>query len=354
MRIAILGAGVIGALTAYELSRDGRHSLTLLEAASEPAPASSGAALGVMMGVISHKSKGRPWRLRRDSLERYETLIPELEQLTGEQILFNRQGLVKPCYEADAAKRWSGLIERRRIQGYPLDWMGAEELRVRHPQVGGNPVGAVVSPRDRQVDPVALTRALVQAAIARGVTVRYSCPVTKLQPRPDGVVVNGEVYDRVVICAGLGSEALSAQLGEPLPMHPVLGQALELHCPQPLGSEPEPVFTAEDIHLVPLGSGRYWLGATLELPEGPVSETERRERLVALQQRAFEIWPGLAVATVVRRWQGDRPRPVGRPAPVIERLSVDPRIVRATAHYRNGVLLAPGTAMAVRELLPEA
>jgi glycine/D-amino acid oxidase-like deaminating enzyme len=354
MRIAIIGAGVIGALTAYELSGDGSHSLTLLEAASEPATASSGAALGVMMGVISHKAKGRPWRLRRDSLERYETLIPELEQLTGERILFNRQGLVKPCYETDAAERWAGLIERRRLQGYPLDWLGIDELWSRHPQVGGNPVGAVVSPRDRQVDPAVLTRALVQAAIARGVTVRYGHPVTELQPRPEGVVVDSEPYDRVVICAGLGSEALSAQLGEPLPMQPVLGQALELHCPQPLGPEPEPVFTAEDIHLVPLGSGRYWLGATLELPEGPMSDSDRRERLAALQQRALEIWPGLATATVVRCWQGDRPRPVGRSAPVIERLEMDPRLVRATAHYRNGVLLAPGTAMALRALLTEA
>ncbi len=108
MRIAILGAGVIGALTAYELSQNPAWTVTLLDAAAEPASGSSGAALGVMMGVISHRTKGRPWRLRRDSLERYETLIPELEQLTGERILFNRQGLVKPCYEADAAERWAG------------------------------------------------------------------------------------------------------------------------------------------------------------------------------------------------------------------------------------------------------
>lgn len=354
MRIAILGAGVIGALTAYELSQNPAWTVTLLDAAAEPASGSSGAALGVMMGVISHRTKGRPWRLRRDSLERYETLIPELEQLTGARILFNRQGLVKPCYEADAAERWAGLIERRRSQGYPLIWLNAEELQARHPQVAGNPVGAVVSPRDRQVDPAALTRALVRGAIARGVTARFDCPVTALQPRPEGVFVNGEGYDRVVICAGLGSDLLSAQLGESLPMEPVLGQALELVCSQPLGMEPEPVFTAEDIHLVPLGSGRYWLGATLELPEGPVSEAERQERLAALQRRALEIWPGLAAATVVRRWQGDRPRPVGRAAPVIERLAVDPRLLRATAHYRNGVLLAPGTAAMVRDLLMEA
>ena len=35
------------------------------------------------MGIISHKTKGRAWKLRKESLKRYETLLPELESLTG-------------------------------------------------------------------------------------------------------------------------------------------------------------------------------------------------------------------------------------------------------------------------------
>ncbi|NJL45328.1 MAG: hypothetical protein HC922_05420, partial [Leptolyngbyaceae cyanobacterium SM2_3_12] len=49
-----------------------------------PASGSTGAALGVAMAVISHKVKGRNWRLRQQSLQRYQTLIPELEASTGQ------------------------------------------------------------------------------------------------------------------------------------------------------------------------------------------------------------------------------------------------------------------------------
>ena len=47
-----------------------------------PAQAATGAALGRIDGdYISQKVKGRAWNLRRrDSIRRYQTLIPELEQ----------------------------------------------------------------------------------------------------------------------------------------------------------------------------------------------------------------------------------------------------------------------------------
>jgi glycine oxidase len=59
--------------------------------------------------------------------------------------------------------------------------------------------------------------------------------------------------------------------------------------------------------------------------------------------------PCLQDAEVLMRWHGWRPRPVGRPAPVIERCS--DRVILASGHYRNGVLLAPATALAVQEML---
>jgi len=52
--------------------------------------------------------------------------------------------------------------------------------------------------------------------------------------------------------------------------------------------------------------------------------------------------PWLERAQVVRQWQGLRCRPVGRPAPVLEQL--EPGLLVASGHYRNGVLLAPASA----------
>ena len=68
-------------------------------------------------------------------------------------------------------------------------------------------------------------------------------------------------------------------------------------------------------------------------------------------QQAIARFPALQTATILHQWYGLRPRPEGRPAPIIETLSGHPQILLATGHYRNGVLLAPATARQVREMI---
>ena len=94
IHIAIIGCGIIGALTAYELSQDNRFQITVFDR-QQPGQDSTGAALGVLMGVISHKKKGRRWHRCWAGLERYETLVPELEDITGQSIPFNQTGLLR-------------------------------------------------------------------------------------------------------------------------------------------------------------------------------------------------------------------------------------------------------------------
>jgi glycine/D-amino acid oxidase-like deaminating enzyme len=47
-------------------------------------------------------------------------------------------------------------------------------------------------------------------------------------------------------------------------------------------------------------------------------------------------------AEAIEQWSGLRARPVDRPAPLLETL--EPGLILASGHYRNGVLLAPATA----------
>jgi len=54
---------------------------------------------------------------------------------------------------------------------------------------------------------------------------------------------------------------------------------------------------------------------------------------------------------VLRQWQGLRARPLGRPAPLLEQL--EPGLLLASGHYRNGVLLAPATAAWVAEQIEQ-
>ena len=70
-----------------------------------------------------------------------------------------------------------------------------------------------------------------------------------------------------------------------------------------------------------------------------------------MKQTSIYLCPDLATGEILRTWQGLRPRPHQRPAPVIDRVGENGRVLVATGHYRNGVLLAPATAQLISEML---
>ncbi|MEA5466316.1 NAD(P)/FAD-dependent oxidoreductase [Leptothoe sp. PORK10 BA2] len=363
-RIAIIGCGIVGATIAYELSSHSDLEIHLIDQ-GDPAQGSTQAALGVLMGIISHKVKGRSWRLRRDSVERYKTLIPELEESLGRPIP-HIQGLLSLCFDPERLPHWQDLQEKRASQGYPLEIWSPDELRQHCPQIDAqNVAAAIYSPQDGQVHPQQLTLALVEAAQQRGVICHWQSPVLGLKTQ-SGYCSQLQLPDEsldvdfVIISAGLDSADLSQIGPEPLPMIPVLGQALEVELEHPLGTDNfQPVINGHDINLVPLGENRYWLGATVEFPPGgkavelplDVELVPNPEQLEQMRQLVTGFCPALIKARIVRHWSGLRPRPQGERAPVIKPLAGYENVILATGHYRNGVLLAPGTAVTVAELL---
>lgn len=344
----VVGCGIIGAMLAYELTRFGLQ-VTVLDR-QPPAQAATGAALGVLMGVISQKTKGRAWRMRQISTARYAELIPELEATLGRALPWNPQGILKLGFAEDDWAKWQVLAELRQQQGWRLELWSPDQVMAHCPQVQPPDLKAgLYSPQDCQVDPTALTLALVEAAQRQGASFRFDVEVQRLSADGRLQTSAGELgADWIVIAAGLGSAPL-LPLSQ-VALAPVLGQAIRVRTTKPLGRpEFQPVITGQDIHLVPLGGCEYWVGATVEFD--PTEHQPVPERLEEVWQGAVSLWPELAAAVRISSWSGLRPRPVNRPAPVVEPLAGYPRVLLATGHYRNGVLLAPATAHIVREAI---
>jgi glycine oxidase len=155
--------------------------------------------------------------------------------------------------------------------------------------------------------------------------------------------------EQVVVAAGPWSGAF----GEEARVRPVKGQSLRLRDPAGPGllqrvvrwGQPNPGY------LVPRGDGRYVLGATQE--EQGFDTAVTALGVHDLLRDAAELVPGVLELEVEEAIAGLRP---GTPdnAPILGRSRSDPRIVWATGHYRNGVLLAPVTAdLVVAELTGE-
>jgi len=358
MNVVIIGCGVIGATIAYELSRVPGLNITVIDQ-NPPAQASTGAALGVLMGAISQKIKGKAWQMRSESIQRYETLIPELVALTGREIPFNRQGLLHLCFLGEDMTGWEKLAEVRHSQGWQLEVWDRERVNLCCPQLSSDRItGAVYSPQDRQVDPTALTLALIEASSLRGVTFKFGVGVGGMPSSIEGsevkcpeieTSVGNITADWFVVAAGLGSSLLTAQLRQPVDIRPVLGQAWHLRLGSPLAADFQPVITGDDVHIVPVGQSDYWIGATVEFPTSERLLPDP-DYLESVRQQAIAFCPELAKAEIIRTWSGLRPRPEGRPAPIIEKLPGS-NILLATGHYRNGVLLAPATARAIYEMI---
>ena len=355
-QVAIVGCGVVGAAIAYHLSQLPHLQITVFERQA-PAQGATGASLGVLMAAISTKTKGNNLRMRLASVQRYNEWIPQLEALTGRKIPFNRQGILRLCFAEDDLTRWRSLAAIRYQQGWRLELWDPAQIAQQLPHINLERVtGAIYSPDDRQVDPTALTLALVAAAQHNGVEFRWgesvvTSPVQSGRCQVIQTEVASYAVDWLIVAAGLGSTALTGQLGATIDIRPVLGQAMQMQVPHSLGhTDLQPMITGEDTHLVPLGAGNYWVGATVEFrePESDAEPTPDPLALELVKQRAIALWPDLAQAEIVRQWVGLRPRPEGRPAPIIERLPGYENVIVATGHYRNGILLAPATAERVR------
>ncbi len=357
-KIAIIGGGIIGAAIAYELSKLPHLNITLIDQQT-PATGSTGAALGVLMGVISRKTKGRAWQLRQTSMNRYDSLITELESLTNIPIPYNRQGIVMLCYTEPELEKWQKLLKIRASQGQQLSIWSPQQLQSQCPHLSlDNIIAAIYSPGDRQVNPTILTQALITAATLHGVNSQLGVTVENILPHPDDncyqINSNKDTFmvNKIVLAAGLGSTPLTASLNSPLDIRPVLGQAIHLKLPQPLGNPHfQPVITANDVHLVSLGKGEYWLGATVEFPDETEAVIAQASLLEQMRQQAIAFCPTIAQANIISTWSGKRPRPQGQSAPLIGKLPGYDNILFATGHYRNGVLLAPATAIAIRDIL---
>jgi glycine oxidase len=358
-KIVIIGCGVIGATIAYELSLIPELEITVIEK-NTCASGATGAALGILMGAISGKTQERAWKLRETSLKRYQSLIPELEAQTGLKIPVNQDGIVKLLFAEDKLEKWEKLQQIRADRGWKLEIWDRKQLQQNCPQINqNNLIGAVYSPQDCQINPQILTETLVKSASLNGVTFQFGIGLD----RYDWKTGNGKLQqikttkekldlDYLIVAAGLGTTPLTESLLEKLDIRPVLGQAIKFKLDFDLGlNNFQPVITGNDLHIVPLGNRQYWLGATVEFPDDEGSVTAESKLLEEVQQNAIAFYPSLAYATILKTWQGKRPRPYGQAAPIIGKLSGYDNVLLATAHYRNGILLAPGTAREIKTLL---
>ncbi|HEY6065128.1 MAG TPA: FAD-dependent oxidoreductase, partial [Thermoanaerobaculia bacterium] len=137
--------------------------------------------------------------------------------------------------------------------------------------------------------------------------------------------------------------SLDPDLPFSIPVEPVRGQIVELAA---AGAFPT-VLGSEEVYLVPRADGRVLVGATVERVGFRKEVTA--EGVARLLAAAIVLAPSLAAARVSDAWAGLRP---GTPdgLPLIGESPIR-GLYLAAGHFRNGILLAPITALRVADLV---
>ena len=272
----------------------------------------------------------------------------ELEAASAMSVNYRDEGTIVVALNRDDAAQLDHSYRFQKGLRLDLEWLSASEARRREPHLKPGIAAAVLSPGDHQVDNRLLGSALALAARGAGVELIEHCPVREVilaGGRAAGVVTERgrEPADVVVLAAGAWSREIGGIPPAYLPpVRPIKGQMLALQM-DPAAPLLRHVVWLPRGYLVPRLDGRLIIGATVE--ERGFDTSLTAGGLFALIEGAWRAVPAIEELAIAESWVGFRPGSRDD-APMLGPSGID-RLVIATGHHRNGILLTPVTAAVV-------
>jgi len=396
MKIAIIGAGIIGVTTAYELATDG-HEVTVLErcaaAAEEASFANAGlvapgyvtpwAAPGMPAKVLGHLLShyapvkvGLPlsardlnwmWKwLRACNLETYLAHRTQLQRLA----FYSRARLhhITSDLTLDYERSDGYMVLLRSEKDNKLVQPGLQVLReagvsfqeispaeARKIETALNPdtafFGAIYLPDDEVGNCRQFALLLKNKAQRMGVDFQFNTTVTRVADAGH-VSITGEnavrQYDAVVMCAGLASARLLAPMGLKIPLTAVHGYSVSAAIREPLNAPRSAVMDERYKVAISRLGNRVRVAGSAEL--GGTAEKMRASSLQTLYKVLHDWFPGAAnLSGGVQEWKGARPMLPNGP-PMIGPSGVAGLWLNL-GHGSSGWALSCGSARALADLI---
>jgi D-amino-acid dehydrogenase len=336
--VVVVGGGIVGTATAYELGRAGVSTLLVDRA-------DAGRATDAGAGILSPETAKRDDPGWVDFVlaagRHYDQLLAQLGPDTG----WARCGILQLATRETDLSAWEWVAER----AIGATEITPDEARSMVP-VLGKVIRALHHPRAARVDGRFMCAALRRGAEAHGVTVRRgSVDEVRAGSRATVVVDGDEVrVPSVVIAGGAWTPRLGRQLGVELPVGPLRGQIAHLGVTDHDTASWPIVQQVYGHYMVPWADHRVAVGATVE-DAGFAPETTAGG-LNEIMREALRVMPGLAPATLREVRVGLRPTSADD-APVLGPLPGIDNVFVATGHGANGLLLGPISGRVIADLV---
>lgn len=342
-RVVVVGAGLIGMLSARELVKAGMD-VTLLDKGAAGGE-SSWAGGGILSPIYPWRYPEAVLQLARIGHRDYESLASTLQDESGLDPEWTKSGmLILDTQETDKAAVWSGQY------GIKCQLTEEAELRSLEPGLSPHFQQALWLPGVAQVRNPRLVKSVRESVRSLGVDLQEGESVTEIlheSGKVTGVRTDSGLItaDKVVIAGGAWSATLLSSLGVDIQVEPVRGQML-LFKAQP--GQIRQIILSQGHYIIPRRDGHVLMGSTMEHVGFDKSTTELA--LDELKAAAIEIMPQLAECVIEKHWAGLRPgSPTGIPY-IGEHPRVSGLYVNA-GHFRNGVILAPASCKLLADLM---
>lgn len=353
--VAIIGAGVVGALTARELSKWNIRT-ALLEKENDVAMGASKANSALVHAGYDALPGTLKAKLNVEGSK-------EMHRVCGDlSVPLKQIGSLVVAFSEEEKRTLPELLERGRKNQVPgLELVSRERLREMEPNIGPEAVGALWAPTAAITCPYELTIAATENAVANGVTYFRNCGVSAIVATEDGLLLHtplGEIEAACVInAAGVYAGEIAEMLGDDsVRITPRRGEYLLLdksmgglarhilfQCPGTMG---------KGVLVTPTVDGNLLLGPTAAQQESMSDVSTTMEGLEEVKRKALKTLPSIRLREVITSFSGLRAH--GDTGDfILRRSETDSRMVHAAAIESPGLSASPAIAKEAEKLALE-
>ncbi|WP_100402556.1 NAD(P)/FAD-dependent oxidoreductase [Bacillus sp. FJAT-42315] len=335
-RYCVIGAGILGASTAYHLAKTGAH-VTIIDRKDEGQ--ATGAAAGIICPWLSQRRNKAWYRLAKGGARFYPKLIAELEQLGETNTGYAKVGALSLHEDEEKLVKMKERALKRREEAPEIGEVtivSPAEAKALFPPLRDG-YGAVHVSGAARVDGRALRDALLRATKKLGATlIEGNAQWTDNRE----IIVNDQTltFDQIIITAGVWAKSLLASLDVQANVEPQKAQIIHFVLPNATTNEWPVIMPPNDQYMLAFDD-RIVAGATHENEVGfdtRVTASGVHEVL----DKALYIAPGLADATILETRVGFRPFTPGF-LPVFGSLPGHEGILFANGLGASGLTMGP-------------
>ncbi|WP_323678687.1 NAD(P)/FAD-dependent oxidoreductase [Exiguobacterium indicum] len=336
----IIGAGILGASTAYHLSKAGER--VLLVDRKEPGRASHAAA-GIICPWMTQRRNKAWYKLANNGAHFYKILIPELEALGETSTGYQQVGTIA-LHETSKIEKMETIAQNRFPEAPAIERierLDQDRVKTLFPLVEQIEDALFVSGGAR-VDGRALCAALIRGAVEHGATVlEGDASLIVDKGVVTGITMENEQYsaEQFILTAGVWLNDLLRPLELKIDLHPEKGQILQLDLTDSTSTTWPVVMGQRGLYLVSIHEGKLIVGSTHE-KQTDYDLKPTVKGMYALLNRALPVLPRLEETTIDELRIGLRPY-TKNSLPVIGPLQNHPNVFLANGLGASGLTIGP-------------